>query len=136
MSTATDGVYDPVPSNLHPQLIDYLNDRFPRGLFRHQLAAVEQVLAGRNTVVATRTSSGKSLIYSVPVFDRLLREPNSTSIFLFPQKALANDQLQGLIKTADTLPAIAALRARKPQLISRYDGATPDELKPQIRNMI
>ena len=63
-------------------------------------------------MVATRTSSGKSLIYSIPVFDRLLTEPDSTALFLFPQKALANDQLQKFTAAADDLPSLARQRAR------------------------
>src|SRR5262245_56791705 len=86
---ATDGVFGSLPPGLHPELSDHIVRRFPRGLFRHQRAAAQHLLSGRHTVVATRTSSGKSLIYSIPVFDRLLTEPTSTALFLFPQKALA-----------------------------------------------
>src|SRR5262249_50761195 len=121
------------PSGLHPQLAEPLARRFPDGLFRHQRAALDNLLLGRHTVVATRTSSGKSLIYTIPVFDRLLTEPDSTALFLFPQKALANDQLQRLAEAADHLPTLAPLRAAKRQLIARYDGATPQDLKPQVR---
>src|SRR5262245_36674130 len=90
----TDGVFGSPPPGLHPELLDHLARQYPRGLFRHQKAAAQYLLAGRHTVVATRTSSGKSLIYSIPVFDRSLIDPTSTALFLFPQKALANDQLQ------------------------------------------
>lgn len=130
---ATDGVFDLLPPGLHPELSDHLSRRYPRGLFQHQRAAVQQLSAGRHTVVATRTSSGKSLIYLIPVFDRLLTEPTATALFLFPQKALANDQLQKFAAAADDLPTLARQRAANPHLIARYDGATPDDLKPRIR---
>src|SRR5207247_3484904 len=110
---AADGVFDSLPPGLHPELSDHLARRYPQGLFRHQWAAAQHLLAGRHTVVATRTSSGKSLIYSIPVLDRLLTEQTSTALFLFPQKALANDQLQMFIAAADDLPALARLRATK-----------------------
>ena len=126
----SDGVFAPLPSNLHPELSDYLARQFPRGLFRHQRAALDYLLAGRNTVVATRTSSGKSLIYEIPVFDRLLTEPDSTALFLFPQKALANDQLQKFTAAADDVPSLARQRASNPHLLralrrSHAEGQAP-----------
>jgi DEAD/DEAH box helicase domain-containing protein len=133
---ATDGVFIPLPPGLHPELSDHLTRRFPRGLFRHQRAALLHLLVGRHTVVATRTSSGKSLIYSIPVFNRLLRNPTSTALFLFPQKALANDQLQMLNAAADDLPSVARQRAGNPHLIARYDGATPKDDRPGIRERV
>ncbi|MDY3562689.1 DEAD/DEAH box helicase [Gemmata sp. JC673] len=132
--SATDGVFEPVPADLRPELAAYLARQYPHGLFRHQRRAVQGLLKGAHTVVATRTSSGKSLIYSVPVLNRLLTDPSATALFLFPQKALANDQLQRLIEAADSVPTLARMRAAKPWLISRYDGATPDDDKSAIRN--
>lgn len=130
---ASEGVFETAPSGLHSELSNYLSRNFPRGLFRHQAAAVQHLLAGQNTVVATRTSSGKSLVYSIPVFDRLLNEPDSTALYLFPQKALANDQLQKFTAAADDIPSLARQRQKTPNLIARYDGATPDDQKPAIR---
>ncbi len=63
----------------------------------------------------------------------MLTEPTSTALFLFPQKALANDQLQKFTAAADDLPSLARRRAANPHLMARYDGATPDDLKPGIR---
>jgi DEAD/DEAH box helicase domain-containing protein len=133
---ASDGVFESPMSDLHPELSDLLTRRFPQGLFRHQRAACQHLLAGRHTVVATRTSSGKSLIYSIPVFDRLLTEPASTALFLFPQKALANDQLQKFTGVAADLPSLARQRAKKPLMIARYDGATPNDDRPAIREQV
>lgn len=130
---ATKGEFAPLPDGLHSELSAYLSAAFPGGLFKHQRAAVDSLRANRHTVVATRTSSGKSLIYAIPVLDRLLAEPDATALFLFPQKALANDQLQRLITTVDQIPTLRAARLAKKQLIARYDGATFDELKPSIR---
>lgn len=133
-SPAAGGVYEPFPDDLHPELAAYLHANFKSGLFRHQRAAIHSVRSGHHTVVATRTSSGKSLIYSVPVLDRLLTDPDSTALFLFPQKALANDQLQRLISAVDTIPTLAAMRAKKRHLVARYDGATGEQDKPVIRS--
>ena len=133
---ATDGVFGSLPPGLHPELSDHLTRRYTRGLFRHQRAAAQHLFAGRHTVVATRTNSGKSLIYSIPVFDRLLTDPTSTALFLFPQKALANDQLQKFTAAADDLPSLARERAANPHLIARYDGATPTDERPGIREQV
>ncbi len=136
VDAATDGVFDSLPLGMHPELSDYLARRFPRGLFRHQRAAAQHLLAGLHTVVATRTSSGKSLIYSIPVFDRLLTAPTSTALFLFPQKALANDQLQKFTAAADDIPSLARLRTANPYLFARYDGATSKDDRPGIREQV
>ena len=130
---ATEGIFGSIPRGLQPELSDHLTRRYPKGLFRHQKVAVQHLLAGRHTVVATRTSSGKSLIYLIPVFDCLLTEPTSTALFLFPQKALANDQLQKFTSAAADLPSLAAQLAVNPGLIARYDGATPEDQRPGIR---
>jgi len=131
----TDGVYEPAQTlGLHPDTLQLLQVRFPDGLYRHQHQAVASVQAGTNTVVATRTSSGKSLIFSLPVLDSLCQDSESTSLFLYPQKALAGDQLLKLREFAADTPAVAKLTNGRPHFISRYDGATPHDLRGQIRN--
>jgi len=134
--TQREGVCGAVPSDLHSELLDYVQTQYPAGLFRHQKLALQHLSNDLHTVIATRTSSGKSLIYSIPVLNRLLSEADTTALFLFPQKALANDQLQGLIKTVAGIPTLARLRAVKPHLISRYDGATPEDRRPAIRDQV
>jgi len=133
-SAASNGTSLPTRPGSHPELSTYLAREYPSGLFRHQAAALDLLMEGRNTVVVTRTSSGKSLIYSVPVLNGLLAEPDSASLFLFPKKALANDQLQRLITTVEQIPTLSRQRAANPQLISRYDGATPEDDRPSIRD--
>lgn len=130
-----DGVFVELSeSSLHPNVLNYLKARFPSGLFRHQHEAVEAVLGGSNTVVATRTSSGKSLIYSLPVFDALIRDHDATAMFLFPQKALANDQHLKLREMSSQIKGIAPILEANQLLISRYDGSTPQEKRKPIRD--
>src|SRR4051794_34277374 len=69
-----------------------LETKFP-GLYSHQAQAIAEVAAGHNVVVTTRTSSGKSLIFTVPIARMLLESDQATAILCYPQKALANDQL-------------------------------------------
>jgi DEAD/DEAH box helicase domain-containing protein len=103
--------------------------RLLRGFFRHQYDGIAQILRGRHTVVSTPTSSGKSLIFGVPVFDALARDPKSTALLIYPQKALANDQLGKLKHMASEILASSVSQ----HAISRYDGSTPVDLRPLIR---
>jgi len=121
---------------LHPALADVLESEYPSGFFRHQGVAIGHILGGKNTVVATQTSSGKSLIFSAPVFDSLLRDPEATALFIYPQKALANDQFAKLKNTAHRLEPLKNAFSTRPHLISRYDGSTPKTLRNDIRNQV
>ena len=67
-------------------------------LYSHQLEAYERVRAGENVIVATATASGKSLCYKIPAFENALENPSNRALFLYPTKALAQDQLQKTIK--------------------------------------
>lgn len=131
----TCGIYEPAHSlALHQDTQAIVDEYYPSGLYRHQHQAVAEILAGRNTVVATRTSSGKSLIFALPVLNQLCYTPKATSLFLYPQKALANDQLLKLNEFSSAIPAISALSKNRPHFISRYDGATPPDLRGRIRD--
>ncbi|MEZ6049183.1 MAG: DEAD/DEAH box helicase [Planctomycetaceae bacterium] len=131
---ARTGRYVPLSSlNLHSAVVSGLESVFPKGLYQHQHAAIEQVLNRQNAVVATRTSSGKSLIYSLPIFDQLCRDENSTSLLLFPQKALAGDQKAKMVDMGKGIEPIADLLELNPNLISRYDGSICDLDRPGIR---
>jgi len=126
----------PANLDLAPPVQAYLKRAFPSGLYEHQHAAIEHVLRGNHTVVATRTSSGKSLIYALPVLDSLCRTPDATSLFLYPQKALAGDQVKKLADSIATIPELARRFAKRPQFVSRYDGSTPSEVRPAIRDEV
>jgi len=67
-------------------------------LYTHQVQAIESLRAANDTVVVTGTASGKSLCYHLPVLSRLLEEAGATALYLFPTKALAQDQLKGLTR--------------------------------------
>ena len=90
-------------------------------LYSHQLEAWTQSRAGENIILATGTASGKTLSYNLPVFASLFQEPNARALYLFPTKALAQDQLSNLQSLNSTLtPAI-------------YDGDTSASARPAIR---
>ena len=123
-------------SSLHSGLSPLLSQFAPQGLYTHQHAAVESVLAQEHTVAATRTSSGKSMIFALPALDALLRDEQATSLFLYPQKALANDQLAKLQEQVGLVSGLASNQQAKPFLVSRYDGGTPSDYRKTIRDQV
>ncbi|HSP54862.1 MAG TPA: DEAD/DEAH box helicase, partial [Dehalococcoidia bacterium] len=86
----------PLPGSLDPRIVDALRHRGIDSLYSHQAQAIEAVLAGRNVAVVTPTASGKTLCYNVPVLNAILADPEARAIYLFPTKALAQDQLDEL----------------------------------------
>ncbi len=123
-------------SSLHPSLSKLLDQEAPNGLYRHQHETIESVLSGQHTIAATRTSSGKSLTFSLPALDALCRDPNATSLFLYPQNALANDQLLKLQKSLETVPELAKRLRDRPHFVSRYDSSAEYESRKDIRSQI
>lgn len=118
---------DPLPARYARNLPGFAHDLSPLlddlgipQLYAHQQAAMDRILSGRHSVIATPTASGKSLVYNLPVADRLLSDPSATALYLFPLKALARDQLgtvQDLLVRARTLkPDLPVLKA------AVYDG--------------
>jgi DEAD/DEAH box helicase domain-containing protein len=120
--------FAPFPDDLHPALVDALRARGITALYTHQATAWQRVQAGQHSVIVTGTASGKTLCYNLPVLDRLLRDPQARALYLFPTKALAQDQLSVI---RDQLSGIgdqgAVIRA------ATYDGDTPSEARPAIR---
>jgi DEAD/DEAH box helicase domain-containing protein len=84
------------PAEVNDRIVDALAKRGIRRPYTHQAQAIEGALAGRDQVIVTPTSSGKTLCYSVPVLESILRDPSSRALYLFPTKALAQDQLHEL----------------------------------------
>ncbi|MDI3299051.1 MAG: DEAD/DEAH box helicase [Bacillota bacterium] len=102
-----------------------LERRGVRRLYSHQLAAWEAARQGRNPVVVTPTASGKTLCYNLPVLERLLAEPEARALYLFPTKALAQDQRAELSALLEALG--------EGFLADTYDGDTPPERRRAIR---
>ncbi|BDG59481.1 DEAD/DEAH box helicase [Caldinitratiruptor microaerophilus] len=117
--------YAPFPEGLDPRLVAALRARGMERLYSHQAEAAAAALAGRSVVVVTPTASGKTLCYNLPVVQRILERPASRALYLFPTKALAQDQFAGLRELVE-----AAGAPIEPYV---YDGDTPDTLRPRIR---
>lgn len=118
--------YAPFPSSLHASLREALAQRGIEQLYIHQVAAVEQVGAGHNVVVVTPTASGKTLCYNLPVLDTILRDPQARALYLFPTKALAQDQMAALHALVTDLQVDIKTHT--------YDGDTPANARKLIRS--
>ena len=122
---ATEAVFAPLPSDLKPDLAAALRTRGVERLYCHQAEAYAAVRAGRHLVVVTPTASGKTLCYNLPVLQRLLENPERRALYLFPTKALAQDQLAELGALKRGLPI--DLR------VDTYDGDTPPGRRTAIK---
>jgi len=113
------------PAGLDPRLVNALRDRGIGRPYIHQARSIAHALAGENTVVVTPTASGKTLCYNVPVLDTILKDRSARALYLFPTKALAQDQLDelhGLITAVG-----AEIRT------FTYDGDTPADARRSVR---
>jgi len=122
---ARSGEYVEIPDSVHPTLRRTLVERGIARLYTHQAEVFELCAAGKNIVVVTPTASGKTLCYNLPVLDRVLREPAARAMYLFPTKALAEDQLHEFQSAVDA--SGSEIRA------FTYDGDTPQDARKAIR---
>jgi DEAD/DEAH box helicase domain-containing protein len=90
--------FAPIPTQLAPALQAALHQRAIDQLYSHQADALNHTLGGQNVVVVTPTASGKTLCYLLPTFDALLNDAHARALFLYPTKALAQDQLAEIIR--------------------------------------
>lgn len=107
---------------LPPRIARRLNDRGIRGLWTHQEKALAAVRRGENVVVSTGTASGKSLCFNLPAFERLLTDRSAKALYLYPTKALAQDQLRSIRSYG-----LREVRA------ATYDGDTPSTERASVR---
>ncbi len=115
------------PAGLEPRLIAALRASQIASLYSHQAAAVEAALSGHNVAVVTGTASGKTLCYNLPVLQTLLAEPEARALYLFPTKALAQDQAAALGDLLTGLEALDLIPVRT------YDGDTPTAQRRTVR---
>jgi len=118
--------YQDFPDDLHPQLSKALKHAGIQYIYTHQREVWDRVMAGENPVIVTGTASGKTLAYSLPILDTLVKKPFSRALFLFPTKALAQDQqnkLHDLLKIDSTFQIPIGI----------YDGDTPTNERAAIR---
>lgn len=115
------------PSSVHPAVRRALGDFGLRKPFQHQVAAVEASLSGRDVVMESPTASGKTLGFLVPMFDVLLRQPDSHGLLIYPTKALAFDQRSKIQDFCDQLGEGRRIESWP------YDGDSDQDMRNAIR---
>ncbi len=126
---AVEARYAPWPDAVDPRLRTALQARGITELYTHQAATLGHVLAGEHVVVTTPTASGKTLCYNAPVLSTILSDPASRALYLFPTKALAQDQLAELHEQTAHVNAAAGTEIG----VFTYDGDTPQDARRAIR---
>jgi DEAD/DEAH box helicase domain-containing protein len=122
---AAEGVYAEIPPAVDARLRAALEKRGITRLYAHQADAFEEIERGRNVVIVTPTASGKTLCYNLPVLNRLLGEEGARAMYLFPTKALAEDQLHEFQSAVEEMGS--EIRA------FTYDGDTPQDARKAVR---
>lgn len=115
---------DRVPP-LDPRLLQHLEQSGVWPLWSHQVEAIEAALRREHTVIASSTASGKTLCYNLPVLDAMLKQKNSYALYLFPTKALAQDQMRSVGKLIEALGIEAEAGV--------YDGDTEPVIRKRLR---
>ncbi|HTP85987.1 MAG TPA: DEAD/DEAH box helicase [Bryobacteraceae bacterium] len=122
---AREPVYAAIPAELDTSLRQMLEARGIPQLYAHQADAFRLSAGGKNVVVVTPTASGKTLCYNLPVLNAIVADPHARALYLFPTKALAEDQLHEMQAALDA--------AGSPIRAFTYDGDTPQDARKAIR---
>jgi DEAD/DEAH box helicase domain-containing protein len=122
---AREALWADFPAWIHEDLRAAYKSKGIQQLYTHQAAAAEAVHAGKNVVVVTPTASGKTLCYNLPVLDAILADADTRALYLFPTKALAQDQLAELYDLNQRLENRFG--------VFTYDGDTPSDARKSIR---
>jgi len=117
-------VLAPFPPSLDSRIADALRARGIHELYSHQVLTWELIEKGHHVVVVTPTASGKTLCYNLPALQALIAQPAARVLYLFPTKALAQDQLAELEGLAKQLPEMRMFT---------YDGDTPQDARRAVR---
>lgn len=118
------------PVGLETTLMEIIKRDYPSGLFKHQIEAIHTIQAGKNVLIKTGTSSGKSLCYQIPILNAVIYDPSATALMLFPTKALAEDQLKKLKDLVASMENTGSISIPS----ATYDGDTPHGKRITIRN--
>lgn len=118
--------YADFPETIVPQLQTALMDKGISRLYTHQAESFRAAEDGRHVVAVTPTASGKTLCYNLPVLNRIMRDDSARALYLFPTKALAQDQVAELHEIVGKIGADIKTHT--------YDGDTPPTVRQAIRN--
>jgi len=123
--SASDGDYADFPGDLDSRIVSSIKARGITQLYSHQRECWEYIRKGKHLVVVTPTASGKTLCYNMPVLQSILEEPGSRALYLFPTKALSQDQVAELNDVVDIMG--------EPIKVYTFDGDTPQNARQAIR---
>jgi len=122
---AREGRYAAFPEGMDERLIKALQKKKIERLYVHQARAYKEVQAGNNVIIVTPTASGKTLSYNLPIFQHILNHPQARALYLFPTKALSQDQVHEAQELVKLLEA--------PIKTFTFDGDTPADIRRTIR---
>ena len=123
---AREGKYADIPGSVDERIRSALQARGIRRLYSHQLSAWNEIRAGKSVVLVSPTASGKTLAYNLPVLQALLEDPDARALYLFPTKALSQDQQSELNEVI--------LGGEIPVKVFTYDGDTPGSIRISARD--
>jgi len=115
----------PFPKKINPKLINVLIKSGIKSLYSHQAQAIKEILNKRNTIVVTPTASGKTLCYNIPVLNSIIEDSDIRALYLFPTKALSQDQVKALERLI--IPLGIDIKTYT------YDGDTPTSVRKRLR---
>jgi DEAD/DEAH box helicase domain-containing protein len=115
------------PEDLSKSIVHSLKNQNIEALYSHQAAAYQHVMMGENIAIVSGTASGKTLCYNLPVIDSLIKHPGGKALYLYPTKALTQDQLNNLNSLINDISHTEPLNA------NIYDGDTPQHTRPTLR---
>ncbi len=121
----SDGEFVDIPETISEKLRRSLNSRGIKQLYSHQAEAWELARQGKNFTVVTPTASGKTLTYNIPVLEQIIRDKSSKAMYIFPTKALSQDQMNELHELIDVL--------EEDIKVFTFDGDTPADARKAIR---
>lgn len=132
--------FEPYPPDIHQTLKEALEARGIHSLYSHQSSAFMRIKEGKNIVVVTGTASGKTLCYNLPVLDCMLKNKDATALYLFPTKALSQDQnavLKSLLSQINANLGAGDHISQSSKVIkcAIYDGDTPVSVRSTIRSV-
>jgi DEAD/DEAH box helicase domain-containing protein len=126
-----DAFFGKLDNPLHPNLQACLESLGISALYSHQAKALNAILAGRNVMIATPSASGKTLCYHLATLDAILNDKDSRALYIFPTKALAQDQLRSVKQILSEMKELTQLLI--PGAVATFDGDTPRDARANIR---
>lgn len=117
--------YSDIPKTISPLLVDAIKKRCIEKLYTHQAEAIEKITEGKNVVIVTPTASGKTICYNVPVLNEMIKNPETRALYLFPTKALSQDQYNEVYE-------LSKLSGQDIKIYT-FDGDTPASARKAIR---